>query len=1381
MEQKTKRKYYLGLDLGTNSVGWAVTDETYHLLRAKGKNLWGVRLFDEAQTSAERRTYRVARRRRQREVARLGLLREIFAPEIDKIDPGFFARLDDSKFHMEERAEGNKQPFALFADNYTDQDYYKQYPTIFHLRKELIESDDAHDVRMVYLALANMFKHRGHFLNAALDSRDDEGSFGEMYRTLLDKAEELELALPAPVDMNLLEQILGEKGKSRTQILESAAEALSIDKKQKTAYQILSLMCGLNVKLIDVFGENVIDEEHKKLSLSFRDSNYEEKADEIETIIGEDNFELILAIKSLHDKGLLASIMKGHDYLSQARVESYKIHQRDLRQLKSVVKKYDSKAYRKLFRVMEEGNYSAYVGSVNSYDKVIRRINKGRGKEELYKTIRNILKNFPQDDEDVQEILQKIDAGVFLPKQLTDMNGVIPNQVHKKEMKAILKKAENYLPFLKEKDETNLTVSEKILQIFSFQIPYYIGPLGQKYKDKEGYNVWCERKAGGRIYPWNFEEKVDNARTAEKFIERMLRHCTYLSNENALPKQSLLYQKFEVLNELNNLRVHGEKLPEEVRQNLYKELFQKGKKVSFNQLKNYLIVNNLMEEKGEGVISGIDGGFHSSLSSLGKFTGALGERAFYDENQEMIEDIIFWGTIYGNDKKFLKERIREKYSEEVISNQELKRILGFKFEGWGRISESFLTMEGVSKEDGAVRSLIGAMWETGDNMMELLSDRYTYTEVLKERTNNAEKPLKEWEIDDLDEFYLSAPVKRMVWQTLSIIDELETVIGCAPERIFVEMAREEGNKGERKESRKQKLSNLYKAIRDEEKIWTKETENEPESTFRSKKLYLYYLQMGKCMYTGERIELSDLMNDNLYDIDHIYPRHFVKDDSIENNLVLVRKEKNAHKSDEFPIESEIRKDMYSTWKIMLDKGFMTQEKFRRLTRKEPFTEEEKANFINRQLVETRQGTKAVTQILQRAFQESKTEIVFAKAGNVSDFRNKYKLYKVRCVNDLHHAQDAYLNIVVGNVYYVKFTKNPLNFIREAQKAPNSLQNRYNMDKIFDWDVERNGERAWMASTKEDNEGTKETGTIVTVRKVLADHSPLVTRMCVEKHGSITGKATIWNAQKAAEGSGYIPVKMKDTRLCDVTKYGGLTSVSVAGYTLVEYCLKGKKIRSLESLPSYLGRSETLTEEQMLHYFEKVLCEENKGKTIENLRICRKLIPQKSLIKYNGMYYYLGGKTNKKICVNNAVQLCIDQNQMNYLKKVEKAVTSDYYEEKDSNGQPVLISERNKDIYRLFAEKFTHTLYKNLVGAVKKCVLESEETFCILSVKDQCYVLMQLFLNLQAGSTADLRLIGGVEQAGAYTINKDITKAQEVVLICQSVTGLYQREIDLLTV
>ena len=44
--------------MGTSSLGWAATNEKYQLLRKKGKDLWGVRLFDEAKTAAERRTHR---------------------------------------------------------------------------------------------------------------------------------------------------------------------------------------------------------------------------------------------------------------------------------------------------------------------------------------------------------------------------------------------------------------------------------------------------------------------------------------------------------------------------------------------------------------------------------------------------------------------------------------------------------------------------------------------------------------------------------------------------------------------------------------------------------------------------------------------------------------------------------------------------------------------------------------------------------------------------------------------------------------------------------------------------------------------------------------------------------------------------------------------------------------------------------------------------------------------------------------------------------------------------------------------------------------------------------------------------------------------------
>lgn len=83
-------KYYIGLDIGTNSVGWAVTDEKYNIPKRKGKRMWGIRLFESADTAAERRTYRAARRRLQRRRQRINLLQELFADAVKEEDPTFF-------------------------------------------------------------------------------------------------------------------------------------------------------------------------------------------------------------------------------------------------------------------------------------------------------------------------------------------------------------------------------------------------------------------------------------------------------------------------------------------------------------------------------------------------------------------------------------------------------------------------------------------------------------------------------------------------------------------------------------------------------------------------------------------------------------------------------------------------------------------------------------------------------------------------------------------------------------------------------------------------------------------------------------------------------------------------------------------------------------------------------------------------------------------------------------------------------------------------------------------------------------------------------------------------------------------------------------------
>ena len=99
-----EKKYYLGLDIGTNSVGWAVTDENYNLCKFNGKKMWGIRLFEDAKTAAERRTKRSNRRRMARTKQRIDLLQELCEKGIFEKDPTFFIRLNESSLHLEDKS-----------------------------------------------------------------------------------------------------------------------------------------------------------------------------------------------------------------------------------------------------------------------------------------------------------------------------------------------------------------------------------------------------------------------------------------------------------------------------------------------------------------------------------------------------------------------------------------------------------------------------------------------------------------------------------------------------------------------------------------------------------------------------------------------------------------------------------------------------------------------------------------------------------------------------------------------------------------------------------------------------------------------------------------------------------------------------------------------------------------------------------------------------------------------------------------------------------------------------------------------------------------------------------------------------------------------------
>ena len=153
-------EYYIGLDVGTNSVGWAATDTAYSLLKYRGNAMWGVRLFDDANDASERRSSRTARRLHARSKQRLALLELLFSEALAEKDPLFLTRLAESALQEQDRSSASCR-YALFNDpDFTDREYFKRYPTAYHLRSELIHSTVPHDIRLDFTGTPDCISQR---------------------------------------------------------------------------------------------------------------------------------------------------------------------------------------------------------------------------------------------------------------------------------------------------------------------------------------------------------------------------------------------------------------------------------------------------------------------------------------------------------------------------------------------------------------------------------------------------------------------------------------------------------------------------------------------------------------------------------------------------------------------------------------------------------------------------------------------------------------------------------------------------------------------------------------------------------------------------------------------------------------------------------------------------------------------------------------------------------------------------------------------------------------------------------------------------------------------------------------------------------------------
>lgn len=1332
------KKFYLGMDIGTNSVGIACTDEDYRLLRAKGRDCWAVRLFDASTTAEERRTFRTARRRLDRRKQRIGFLQALFAPYI--ADKNFFIRLNNSQYYADDKADvlgGDKN--TLFADGaYTDKHYHAAFPTIYHLRNEL-QNRPVADLRLYYLALHHIVKYRGHFLfeGGMEEVRDANKLFGALNAVCAERYAENEsipyfdLARVSDAKACLLD---GKKGMRDKQL---ALEELF--GKDALTKEMIKGICGATLAPKVLFGEEYKEEK----SFSFKKVT-DETFDAMAATYGDD-FALLQAIRAIYSYIVFEKLLEGQPNVSCAMIKLYDDHKRDLRLLKDFLRaNADEETYRRFFKsAKEKANYVNYVGyTKKGGDKI--RVKHCRD-EDFYAELNKLLlglKNV-KDAETQEKILQKIEAGSFLPKILHSDNGLFPHQVNEDELNRIVAYMVRSFPETK-------AIADKILPVFLFRIPYYVGPL-------TGKNSWVVRNYAEKITPWNFEDVVDLAQSNEKFMRNMTNKCTYLHAEDVLPQASVYYQKFNVLNQINKLRLNDQPISVALKKRLFDELFLTKKRVTDKAMVDFLVRSGEISEaqKSAVKITGKDGEIKASMGSYLQLKGILGEFVDVDlaKGGGVCENIILWHTL-NTDKNIVEKLILKNYGDIPVIRKHIKQLKGLSFQKFGRLSKKFLT--GLRVENGMMQgaSVLDLLYETNENLNEILFREEYGFETLIRAENGEER--REIAYEDVEKLYVSPVVRRGIWQALTMTEEYVQALGRAPDKIFIEVTREDGQKGDkgRTQSRKNRLLGCYKHLQGYEEIAEELRRDEiTDMRLRQERLYLYFRQLGRCMYSGERIDLSALNTDR-YDVDHILPRSYVKDDSLDNK-VLVLRSKNAEKRDRYPLPQGFTAQQ-PFWKILLQKNLIGDVTYRRLTRTEPLDENDYNDFINRQKVITDQTAKAVLELLKRKYPD--TKIVYSKAKNVSDFRQKFDLFKCRVTNDLHHARDAYLNVVVGNVFDTCFST-PWGMYRNTDDG----WRLYNLKTMFF----RNVQGAW-----------DEQNSLSIVKEIYAKCSMAVTRYAYCEKGKFYDQ-TVYAHHDAAITA---PRKGKGV-LSNAQRYGGYKSQTTAYFAIVQsQDKKGKLRKTIEAVPVLVQEQCKDDPDALKNYFVKC-----------GLKEVTVLVPKvkcKQLVAYNGTPVYITGVSGDRIVVQNAVQLYTDNKTDEYVKALAefserykaKIVEEDeevYIVKTNRMGEVKLAinRQRNLALYQMLTAKLGNKIYGGLsiCSSYLATLKNGMDKFTDLNVAEQAQVLLNIldFFHCNA-KNSDLTLLGAAKHAGNFVFNKDITGA-DVRIIDQSPCGLTVRE------
>lgn len=869
-----KKGITLGLDMGTNSLGWAVVDNsTNDLVSYHGHPMWGVRMFSESSSAEDRRKKRGARRRYQRRRQRILLLREIFQKEICDKDPYFFYRMDQAFYVSDDRTDEGKG--YLLENQKATKDFYNKYPTIWHLRYDLVTNKEKKDIRLVYLAIHHILKYRGNFLHegdielsakpkdelnmfiSCISStyeggfereEDDDNANWEKYFAVeqinndkfidslisiidkyLDRSNKItEVVDPSKKRYELfadeLIRLVGEPKNILTELLPDALFKGTIDLSKNRIYK-------------EIY-KNQIDLDKKDLKIIFNSDDFENKISNLSSKLKEISplIEGLIYLKSIYNNHYFKDFMEGFSFLSEAFKKKYNENKKDLKSLKSYYDKYLSDKKNSMFRDNKvNNNFVNYIGHYSPNEKnpdgkswsegEIIKIEKKKSDyfdflNTLKKDLNSFLENHPEAQKEADYFLKKIEDNTLLQRLNNASNSVIPMQFNKKELDAIINNQKEYYPDL----FTDNNISH-IEQIFSFKREYFIGPIDFDKNNKSKFS-WVVQKETAlnkkqKIYPWNFYYVVDKKETQKNFIQRMLNHCTYLKGENdyCIPSSSISYQAFVCLQYVNKLRDSNNNLISvDAKQQLFKDLFLSNKTVTAKGIKEWMYQHKLGNTASIPTCN-CNMSTYISFKNLNKYKKYEFLRL---EQIKEIDEIVKLMMIF-SDKETRDDILKNDYH---FGDEDIKQIKGFSYKNWGRLSDRFLNgikieyNDEESNEHREYNSLNNVLWFTNFNLNEILfNSKFNFHDEIEKYNENkyidfkeSDDFLKNW----MEKNVCVSPIwTRSFVQTYKLIKEVNELLKEEGKEISyysVECTRENKSdkKGKETCSRYDRLLNIFK-------------------------------------------------------------------------------------------------------------------------------------------------------------------------------------------------------------------------------------------------------------------------------------------------------------------------------------------------------------------------------------------------------------------------------------------------------------------------------------------------------------------------------------------------------------------------------------------